>query len=240
MGQMFFSLSLAMGIMVTYGSYMNKSDDIGRSVNRIELFDTGVALLAGFIIIPAVFAFGGAAAAEQAGPGLMFVTLPQVFAATPVAQVLGLVFFALVVFAALTSAISIGEAIVSSVCDLTGLHRRPAVAIVAAGALLLSLLPALGFSLLPAVAVGSSEMTALDLMDFLSNSVLMPVVALLVCLYLGWFAPPDLVREEVESSPGARFGRARLFRVMIRYVAPLFLLAILVSSVLSALGIVSV
>ncbi|MDR2493056.1 MAG: sodium-dependent transporter [Coriobacteriales bacterium] len=241
MGQMFFSLSLAMGIMVTYGSYMRREDDLTHSVGHIEVFDTVIALLAGFMIIPAVFALSGAAGAEQAGPGLMFVTLPQVFVTTPIAQVLGIAFFVLVLFAALTSAISLSEAAVSVVIDRFGLARRKAVVVVALVVAALAVLPTLGFSTLSwlAVPVGPVNMGILDFMDFLSNSVLMPLVALFICLMVGWWVGVGFVKEEVELDGKSRFRREGLFRVMIRYVAPVFLVVILVSSILNALGLIS-
>jgi NSS family neurotransmitter:Na+ symporter len=241
MGQMFFSLSLAMGIMITYGSYMRKEDDLEQSVHRIEFFDTLVALLAGLMIIPAVFAFSGVAGAQQAGPGLMFVTMPQVFVTLPLARVLGGVFFLLVLFAALTSAISLAETVVSILMDRFHWTRRKTVLVVTAGLLAVALLPTLGFSLLSGatVTLGAASMTILDLMDFVSNNLLMPLVALLTCLFVGYWVGPRLVQEEVESTPGVRFKGAVLFKVMIRYVAPAFLLVILISSVLNTLGVIT-
>jgi NSS family neurotransmitter:Na+ symporter len=240
MGQMFFSLSLAMGIMITYGSYLGKEDDMERSVRRIEIFDTLVAFLAGLMIIPAVFAFGGVESAREAGPSLMFVVMPQVFAAQPIGVVVGLLFFVLVLFAALTSAISMAETVVSIFVDRFTWSRRKAVLVVLLLTLLLALPPALGFSTLSGVVlpIGDTSMTILDVMDFLSNNILMPLVALLTCLFIGYRLKPSFVVNEVESSSGVRFRAKRLFRVMVRYVAPLFLLLILISSVLNTLGIV--
>ncbi|HJJ39180.1 MAG TPA: sodium-dependent transporter, partial [Methanocorpusculum sp.] len=116
MGQMFYSLSLAMGIMITYGSYLSKKENIEKSVRHIEIFDTGVAILAGLLIVPAVFVFsGGSPEALGAGPGLMFIQLPQVFATMPIGSVIGSVFFVCVFFAALTSAISLFEVPVAAI-----------------------------------------------------------------------------------------------------------------------------
>ncbi|MDR2536806.1 MAG: sodium-dependent transporter, partial [Treponema sp.] len=240
MGQMFFSLSLAMGIMITYGSYFSRADDLEGSVRRIEFFDTLIALLAGFMIVPAVFAFSGAEGAQQAGPSLMFVTMPQVFGIQPIGQVVGFLFFALVLFAALTSAVSMAETVVSVIIDRLGWSHRRAVAAVTLLAIVLALPPALGFSTLSGVVLplGGADMTILDAMDFFSNSILMPLVALLTCLFVGYWLKPSFVIDEVEKSPGVRFRARRLFRVMVRYVAPVFLLIILASSVLNALGII--
>jgi NSS family neurotransmitter:Na+ symporter len=240
MGQMFFSLSLAMGIMITYGSYVNRDADLEGGVRRIEIFDTLIAFLAGFMIIPAVFAFSGAAGAEQAGPSLMFVTMPQVFGTQAVGWIVGLLFFVLVLFAALTSAISMAQTVVSIFIDRFGWSHRRAVTVVTALVIALALPPALGFSVLSGASLplGGVSMSILDMMDFLSNSVLMPLVALLTCLFVGYRLKPSFVTEEVEASPNVRFRARRLFRVMVRYIAPAFLLLILVSSVLNALGII--
>jgi NSS family neurotransmitter:Na+ symporter len=240
MGQMFFSLSLAMGIMITYGSYLGKEDNMEKSVRRIEIFDTLVAFLAGLMIIPAVFAFGGVESAREAGPSLMFVIMPQVFEAQSIGVVIGFLFFALVLFAALTSSISMAETVVSIIVDRFAWSRRRAVLVVSLLILALAVPPALGFSMLSGVILplGDSSMTILDVMDFFSNSILMPLVALLTCLFVGYRLKPSFVVDEVESSPGARFKAKRLFRVMVRYVAPVFLLLILVSSVLNAAGVI--
>jgi NSS family neurotransmitter:Na+ symporter len=240
MGQMFLSLSLAMGVMITYGSYLSQKEDLEGSVRRIEFFDTLIALLAGFMIVPAVFAFSGAEGAEQAGPSLMFVTMPQVFGTQVIGQVVGLLFFVLVLFAALTSAISMAQTVVSAFIDRFSWSHRRAVIVVTALLVALALLPALGFSVLSGVALplGGADMGILDMMDFFSNSVLMPLVALLTCLFVGYWLKPSFVVDEIESSPGVRFRARRLFWVMVRYVAPVFLLVILISSVLNAFGII--
>jgi NSS family neurotransmitter:Na+ symporter len=240
MGQMFFSLSLAMGIMVTYGSYMRQEDNLEKGVKHIELFDTLVAVLAGLMIIPAVFAFSGAEGAATAGPSLMFITMPQVFATTIAPQFIGIVFFLLVLFAALTSAISLAETVVSIFMDKFHWHRRRAVIVATVGLLALAALPTLGFSDLSwiEIPIGAAQMSILDFMDFISNNVLMPLVALLICIFVGYIVGPDIVREEVEVTPGVTFKRIKLFRVMIRYIAPVFLLVILISSTLNAAGII--
>lgn len=125
MGQLFYSMSLAMGIMITYGSYMKKDVNLEKSVSQIEIFDTGIAFFAGMMIVPAVFVFsGGDASAINAGPGLMFVTLPKVFMSMPFGTIIGILFFILVLFAALTSSISLMETIVSITCDRLHWNRR--------------------------------------------------------------------------------------------------------------------
>ena len=234
MGQMFYSMSLAMGIMVTYGSYMKPEDDLERSVTQIEIFDTGIAFLAGLMVIPAVFAFsGGDEAALNQGAGLMFVTLPKVFAdAGTLGLVFGGVFFLLVLFAALTSSVSLMETVVSIFQDTFHWSRKFTCTLVMVACLVLALPSSLGYGILDWIApLGFS---LLDFFDFISNSVLMPIVALFTCLFVGWVVKPKLVVDEVKRS--SRFPREKLFVVVIRYVAPICILLVLISSVLDKLG----
>lgn len=235
MGQMFYSMSLAMGIMVTYGSYMKREDDLEKSVSQIEIFDTGIAFLAGLMVIPAVFAFsGGDEAALNQGAGLMFVTLPKVFAdAGTLGLVFGGLFFLLVLFAALTSSVSLMETVVSIFQDTFHWSRKFTCTLVMVACLVLALPSSLGYGLLDWIApLGFS---LLDFFDFISNSVLMPIVALFTCLFVGWVVKPKLVVDEVKRS--SRFPREKLFVVVIRYVAPICILLVLISSVLDKLGV---
>lgn len=235
MGQLFYSMSLAMGIMVTYGSYMKKDNHLERSVRQIEIFDTGIAFLAGLMIIPAVFAFsGGDKSALNAGPGLMFVTLPKVFNSMPMGSFIGTVFFVLVFFAALTSAISLMETIVSIFRDKFHWSRKSTSLLVAGGSLLIGIPSSLGFGVWSSVQWAG--MSILDICDFVSNSVLMPIVALFTCIFVGFIIKPKAVADEVKETDG-RFQGEKLFTVMIKWVAPIFLVAILVSSILNAFGI---
>ena len=235
MGQMFYSMSLAMGIMVTYGSYMKREDDLEKSVSQIEIFDTGIAFLAGLMVIPAVFAFsGGDEAALNQGAGLMFVTLPKVFAdAGTLGLVFGGLFFLLVLFAALTSSVSLMETVVSIFQDTFHWSRKFTCTLVMLGCLVLALPSSLGYGLLNWIApLGFS---LLDFFDFISNSVLMPIVALFTCLFVGWVVKPKLVIDEVKLS--SSFSREKLFVVVVRYIAPVCILLILISSVLDKLGV---
>lgn len=237
MGQLFYSMSLAMGIMITFGSYMKKDISISKSAHQIELFDTGIAILAGLMIIPAVFAFsGGDESALGQGPGLMFVTLPQIFETMPGGAVLGAIFFIMVFFAALTSAISLMETVVSIIKDKTGLGRIPCCLIVIGICIVLGLPSSLGYSIWSEVKILGMQL--LDFFDFASNSVLMPLVALLTCFFVGFVLKPKAIMDEVELSE--RFKQKGLFSVMIRYIAPICLLAILASSILGAFGVISI
>lgn len=227
MGQLFYSMSLAMGIMVTYGSYMQKDNNLESSVRQIEIFDTGFAFLAGLMIIPAVFVFSGKDAL-QTGPGLMFVTLPKVFANMPFGELIGAVFFLLVLFAALTSSISLMETIVSIICDRLHWPRKRSALTVTVCALILGAPSSMGFGPLSFVKI--LNLSILDFMDFISNSVMMPVVAFFTCIFVGFFIKPEAIGEEVRLSSRA-FKSEQLFSVMIKWIAPLFLVAILLSSV---------
>ena len=237
MGQLFYSMSLAMGIMITYGSYMKKSTSLESSVHQIEIFDTGIAFFAGLMIVPAVFIFsGGDTSALNAGPGLMFITLPKVFASMSMGTVVGTVFFVLVFFAALTSAISLMETIVSILMDKFHWTRRVTCVVVLIYTLGMGIPSSLGFGVWDFIQpIG---MSILDFFDFISNSVLMPIVALFTCIFVGFFIKPETVIEEA-SLEGAKFKSKKLFTIMIKWIAPIFLLLILISSILNAFGVIT-
>ncbi len=236
MSQLFYSMSIAMGILVTYGSYMNKRDDLSKSVVQIEIFDTGIAFLAALIIIPAVFAFsGGDPATLGAGPSLMFIALPKVFADMQFGGVIGTAFFVLVFFAALTSSISLMETIVSIFMEKLGWARKKTCIVVLLISLALGVPSALGHGLFGSVKL--LGMQFLDFFDFISNSVIMPIVAFFTCIFVGYFIKPKAIHDEVTSS--GKFNRYGLYCVMVKYIAPVLLLAILISAVLNAFGIIT-
>ena len=231
MGQLFYSMSLAMGIMITYGSYMKKDNHIERSVHQIEWFDTGIAVMAGLMIVPAAFAFGNGEVNK--GPGLMFATLPQVFDKMPGGHIVGAVFFILVLFAALTSSISLMETIVSIFCDKFKWNRKWTCLLVFIGCLVLGVPSSLGFGLWGNVL--PLGMDLLTFFDFISNSVMMPIVALLTCIFVGYVIKPTALIDEIEQTE--KFKAKKLFAVIIKYVAPICIVLILISSVLDGLGI---
>lgn len=234
MGQLFYSMSLAMGIMITYGSYMKKEDSIESSVRQIEIFDTGIAFLAGLMIIPSVFAFsGGDPATLGAGPGLMFMALPKVFATMKMGTVIGALFFLLVFFAALTSSISLMETIVSFFMDKLGWSRKFTGIFVAVLSFVIGIPSSLGFG--PLSFISWMGMSILDIMDFVSNSVLMPIVAFFTCIFVGYVIKTKAIADEVKATDG-KFKSEKLFTVMIKYVCPIFLLIILASSVATLFG----
>lgn len=240
MGQLFYSMSLAMGIMITYGSYMKKEVSISSSVTQIECFDTGIAFLAGLMVIPAVFSFsGGDESALGKGPGLMFITLPKVFNSIPgvMGSVIGALFFILVLFAALTSSISLMETVVSIFRDKFGWGRKFTCILVFIGSVLLGIPSSLGFGVWSHININGN--TFLDMFDIFSNSILMPIVAFLTCIFIGFVIKPQTLVDEVELD-GKPFKRKKLFVVMIKYVAPVCIVLILISSVLDVLGIVKI
>ena len=237
MGQLFYSMSLAMGIMITYGSYMQKDNILEHSVSQIEIFDTAIAMIAGLMIIPAVVAFNGGdttVVQSTAGPGLMFGVLPKVFDHMAGGAIIGTVFFVLVLFAALTSSISLMETLVSFLMDRSKLQRRAATIIVTIAVLLFGVPSCLGYG--PWASITLLGMAFLDFFDFISNSVLMPIVALLTCIMIGHVVGTKVIADEVKEN-GSAFRREKLHRVMIRWVAPVLLVLILVTSVMQGLGI---
>ncbi len=231
MGQLFYSMSLAMGIMITYGSYMKKDVHIESSVKQIELFDTGIAILAGLMVIPAVHALGNGEV--KSGPGLMFQALPMVFDNFAGGHILGILFFILVLFAALTSSISLMETVVSIFCDKLKANRKIVCGLVYIGCLLLGIPSALGYGPLSSVQI--IGMAFLDFFDFISNSVIMPIVAFLTCVFVGYFIKPKTLIDEIELT--GKFKQKGLFTIMVKYIAPIFIVLILLSSVLGAFGI---
>ena len=234
MGQLFYSMSLAMGIMVTYGSYMRKDTNLESSVRQIEIFDTAIAFLAGLMIIPAVFVFsGGDPKMLQSGPSLMFVILPKVFDTMHFGNAVGAAFFLLVIFAALTSSMSLMETIVSIFQDKFHWRRRNTCIFVAVLALVMGIPSSLGFGTLSFITWAG--MTILDIMDFVSNSVMMPIVAFFTCVFVGFFVKPKTIADEVKVTDG-RFVGEKLFTVMIKWITPVFLVLILLSSVANAMG----
>ncbi|MCD2491334.1 sodium-dependent transporter [Lacrimispora sp. NSJ-141] len=235
MGQLFYSMSLAMGIMITYGSYMKKDTSLSSAVHQIEIFDTGIAFLAGLMIIPAVFSFTGGADIN-AGPGLMFMTLPKVFGSITITNIIGTLFFLLVFFAALTSSISLTETVVSIICDKTGMKRISGCIITAVILLALGTLSALGYGVLSQIQI--IGMAFLDFFDFVSNSVLMPIVAFITCILVGYVIKPKAVIDEAEES--GPFKGKKLFVIIIKYIAPICIIAILISSILNSLHIINI
>ena len=236
MGQLFFSMSLAMGIMVSYGSYVKDDVNIGSAVNQIEIFDTLIAFLAGFMIVPAVYVFSGEAGLATGGPRLMFMTLPKVFASMPMGNLIGTCFFVLVFVAALTSSISVMEATVSMAIDRFKVSRKLAAVVIFIFSILLGIPSSLGNGIWANIKL--LGMDFLTFFDFFSHSIIMPIVALGTCILIGWFCGTKTVEDEVTKN-GEKFSRRGIFRVMIKYIAPVFMIIILVFYTLAQFGIIS-
>lgn len=235
-GQLFYSLSIAMGIMIAFGSYMKKEVKLEKAVNRIIVFDTIIAFLAGLMIIPTVYVFSGKEGLSSAGASLIFVALPKIFNSLGIfGHILGALFFMMVLFAALTSAVSILEAITSSLIDKFGWSRKKSVLIMSGATFIVSLIVCFGFNIwyfelnLPTVEKGQ----ILDVLDYASMNVLMPIIGICTCILIGWVCKPKVLIDEITIN-GEKFGRAKLYSVMIKFVAPVLLFIIL----LTGLGII--
>ena len=237
MGQMFYSLSIAMGILITFGSYMKKDISIEGSTRNVEIFDTAIAIMAGLMIIPAVFAFsGGDAESLKAGPSLMFITIPKVFASMGLGTFVGILFFLLVLCAALTSSIALTESAVSTFQDELGWRRKKSALIVGVIMVVLGSLSSLGYGPLDGVKI--LGMQFLDFFDFLTNSVMMPIAAIATCILVSRVVGTKQIEEEVLLENGT-FRRKKIFDFMIRYLCPVFAAIILISSVANAFGWIS-
>ena len=237
MGQMFYSLSIAMGILITFGSYMKKDVSIESSTRNVEIFDTAIAIMAGLMIIPAVFAFSsGGPSALKAGPSLMFITIPKVFDSMGLGTVIGIAFFLLVLFAALTSSIALTESAVSTLQDELHWSRRKSTSIMGVSMVLLGSLSSLGYGPLANVTV--LGMQFLDFFDFLTNSVMMPIAAIASCILVSRVIGVDRIADEVMLN-GAPFRRRKIFNAMIRFLCPFFAAIILISSIANAFGWIS-
>ncbi|WP_442852306.1 sodium-dependent transporter [Butyrivibrio sp. VCB2006] len=237
MGQMFYSLSIAMGILITFGSYVKKEVSIEASTKQVEFFDTIIAVLASLMIIPAVFSFyNGDESMLKAGPSLMFITMPQIFASMGFGRIIGILFFALVLFAAVTSAIALTESAVSTFSDEFKWSRRRGSIFMIVIMLVLGSLSSLGNGPLSNTTI--IGMQFLDFFDFLTNSVMMPIAAFATCVLITKFMKIEKLEAEVEQD-GHSFKRKRIFSFMIRFICPVFVLIILVSAILNVFGIIS-
>lgn len=237
MGQMFYSLSIAMGILITFGSYMKKDTSIENSTENVEIFDTAIAIMAGLMIIPAVFAFsGGDAATLKFGPALMFITIPKVFANMGFGTAIGIVFFLLVLFAAVTSSIALTESAVSTFEDELHWSRRKSTVFMGVIMLILGTLSCLGYG--PLANIKFLGMQFLDFFDFVTNSVMMPIAAIATCLLVSKVVGVEKLEEEI-TKDGQPFKRKAIFCFMIKYLCPIFAGIILISSVANAFGIIT-
>ena len=228
MGQLFYSLTLGFGVMITYGSYLAKKENLEKSVHIIEIFDTGVAVLAGLLIVPAAFVFsGGSPESLGAGPGLMFEALPQVFETFPGGDIVGAIFFICVFFAALTSAICMYEVPVAALMEKFSIRRPAAVGIVTVFSIAVAVFVCLGYNVLDFVAIAGYNI--FGMLDFFANSLLLPVVAILTCLLIGWIVKPKVVIDEIEDG-GHVFKMKKVYLFVLKFFAPVAITLILLSN----------
>ena len=232
MSQLFFSLSVSMGIMITYGTYVKDDVNLSKSVTHIELFDTGVAFLTGLLIIPSVFVFLGPENMSS-GAGLMFMSLPHVFSNMGAAgAIIGALFFIMVEIAALTSSVSVLETIVASLMEMTGKSRKFISLLVAVVAAVGAVFVCLGYSVFyfeVTVPGASKPGQLLDVLDYISNSLMMPFISLMTCILAGWIIKPKSMTDEIEKG-GHTFHRKKLYVVMIKFIAPVLMFILLCQS----------
>jgi len=219
MGQCFFSLSIGMGALITYGSYMPKGQNVPRASIQVIILDTLVALMAGVIIFPAVFAFGFD---PQEGPQLVFVVLPAIFEQMSFSWLSGVLFFGLLCIAALTSTISLMEVAVAFVCEASAqtrhpLSRRQSVAIVSAGAVVMIILCVM----IPAV---------FDYSDWLTACILMPVAALGMAVFVGWNLPKNGEKGVLEADKGIKRWARKIYIFVLRWIVPVAIILIFLNS----------
>lgn len=230
MGQVFFSLSLGMGTLITYGSYLDKSSDLTSNTITIVILDTLVALISGLVIIPSVFSFG---LEVTSGPGLIFSTLPQVFAQMSGGRYAAALFFILVFFAAVTSAISLLEVITSWFEAKTGLSRTASAIICAAGTFAVSCIASLSFGALSDLTIGG--MVFFDLINYLADKIIMPLGGIFICILVGYLWGIKPASEEISNGGRLKFRFRPVFAAAIKYVAPALIIIIFISSLFSSL-----
>ncbi len=228
LGQLFYSMSIAMGIMITYGSYMKKDVSIKSSSVQIAVCDSLFAIISGLIIIPAVFAFSAnpGTVLESSGGSLMFVQLTQVFNNIPAGRVIGIIFFILVFFAALTSSISLVEAIVAVLCENLKLKRLTACLLVFGLIMVFGIICSLGNGVLSFINI--SGYGILGMLDYLANNIMMPIIAICICIFAGYFIDKKILPKEIGLDKNKFLNG--YFNVVVKYVAPICILAILVTS----------
>lgn len=225
LGQVFFSLSLGMGTMITYGSYLRKDENLISSSIEIPLIDTAIAFIAGLAILPAVFAFGFD---PEGGPGLLFITLPAVFSQMPLGSIFAILFFLLVLFAALTSSISLLEVVVSYTVDEWKWSRKLSTIVLAGAIFLLGIPSSLGQGVWSHIRLFGRDI--LDNVDFLASNILLPFGGMMMCIFIGWVWGVDKALDEVTNGGKVSFPLKTFWVVMIKYVAPLAIFIVFVQA----------
>ncbi len=230
LGQLFFSLSLGMGALITYGSYRGRNSDIPSTSGWVVAADTMVALLAGLTIVPALFAFG---LPMEAGPSLTFVAIPAVFNALPAGGLFGTIFFVMLVIAALTSSISMLEVVVAALAEERRMPRRAAAVLAGTAAFLLGIPSALSQG--PWNDMRLAGMPLLAAADFLASNILLPLGGLLTAVYVGWVWGARSAADEILQGAD-RFPLGRLWPAAIRYLVPAAIAVVMVTGLLPGRG----
>lgn len=228
MGQVFFSLSLGMGTLITYGSYLPKDNNLTSSTLTIVTLDTIIAIISGLTILPAVFSFGFA---PSEGFGLIFKTLPAVFSQMNGGRIIAALFFLLVLFAALTSSISLLEVIVAWVCSKTALRRTWAAVIVTLLIFISGIFASLSVGAIPDIKVGNTSL--FEFFSFFSDKIIMPLGGFFICILTGYVWGIDKAAKEISNDGRIKFALKKLFSVTVKYIAPALIAIIFLSSIMS-------
>ncbi len=229
LGQAFFSLSLGMGIMITYSSYYPKNTKLAPTAFVVSVLEMLVAIMMGIIIFPAIASFGMSDASLR-GTTLIFVTLPEIFAQLPLTRLWSALFFLLLLVAAVTSTVSIAEVTIAWIQDRFKKSRVVATLIVLLPLFLLSAICSLSFGSLNWIKIGG-----LNIFEFLDNTatnIMLPLVSILVCIFIGWVLKPSFFRDEITNNGTVSNKVFPLIRFIVKYVAPILLLFILLAAIL--------
>ncbi|MFI3129081.1 MAG: sodium-dependent transporter [Bacillota bacterium] len=229
MSQAFFSLSLGLGAMIVYGSYSNSSMKLSTSIFTICALDTVVAILAGLAIFPAVFAFGFQ---PTEGTGLMFSVLPQVFASMPAGGLFGFMFFILVVFAALTSIVSLLEVVSQVSIEKLGWSRKKSTVVFSSLIAVIGVFVSLSMGAVPEIHVGNFDL--LTYIDEAMNYVIIPLLALMACISIAYVVKPEELRDKLRSE-GDEFKWFGIFRIFVKFITPVLIVIVLISGIIERL-----
>ncbi len=228
LSQAFFSLSLGMGIMITYGSYIPKSDEIPKNVATVTLIDTGIAILAGVAIFPALFAFG---MEPGKGAGLVFMVVPAIFAKMgTLGPIFSIIFFAALTLAALTSSMSLMEAVVAYLMDEKGLARKTAVVGTSAALAVMNILASLSMGLLGDVKIFGAGF--FDLFDLITDKVFLAIGGLLVTVFVGWVMNKEDLKDEITNGGSVKFALFEVWHFAVKFIIPLAIAVVVVSGIL--------
>ena len=222
LGHAFYTLSLGMGIILTFGSYTKKSENLVSLSYQVAIADTIIALMAGVVIFPAVFAYG---LEPTAGPGLLFITLPAVFKSMPFGQFFEFMFFVLIAIAAITSTVSLMETAVTFISEQFNLSRKKTILIITSGLFVLSIPSVLSFGPLANVKL-LGERSIFDTLDFITGQIFLPIGGILICLFVAWVWGTNNAEKEISSDGKFKFKLKGLYSMSVKYIAPLAILVI--------------